>query len=468
VWTLPTRYVVAIALGVGLVAVSAFFVGRFADFLLVAFFCSVPATAFIKSFMLTSLGYGTRGTGILLYSGVLGVGLPDVLLVALYGTWFVRIFAARSAPLPRLQRTDALVALLILAYLASIPGTPDKPAAFFAVGYLLRFALVYFYVSRNFERRHLRWLFVAFFVIIFLETALASVQFLTGKLVGLAMDRGAGVRLDEQYTVPGIEHRNRATGTCYESHTFGLFMAMLAQYPFVMMSSRHHGNRYRLLGAALFTLATVASLVSFSRSAWISLAIAVLVGWGVHLFVWREREILVPTMFVGIVALLLSPWALSIVIERFASTGFDLLTARFDQFPVAWHVWRDHFVFGYGVGNYMEALETYNLPGVLNLPVHNAFLWLGAEAGVVGVLAFFSLAVGSLVRSWRVLRSRRDPAGRVALAVFGGLVAYLIDGLTNPLYREPGIYMLFWLSVGLSVALPRLDRGQLDSRSRQT
>jgi O-antigen ligase len=281
------------------------------------------------------------------------------------------------------------------------------------------------------------------------------------------MDRGAGVRLDQQYTVPGIEHRNRATGTCYESHTFGLFMAMLAQYPFVMMSSRYHGNRYRLYGAALFTLATVAILVSFSRSAWISFAIAVLVGWGVHLLVWREREILVPTMFVGVVALLLSPWALSIVIERFASTGADLLLARFKQFPVAWHIWTDHFVFGYGVGNYMEALKTYNRPGVLNLPVHNVFLWLGAETGVVGVVAFFSIAIGSLVRSWRVLRNHRDPACRVALAVFCGLVAYLFDGLTDPLYREPGIYMLFWSSAALSVALTRMDRGQLDSRSRQ-
>jgi hypothetical protein len=466
VWSLPTRYIAAIAIGVVLVSISAFFLRRFSDFLLVAFFFSIPLTAFIKSFLLTSSGYGAELRGILLYSGIIGIGLPDLLILGLYGTWFLRIFATRSAPFPRLEKNDLLVGLLVVAYLASVPGTPDRWAAWFAVVYLLRFVLVYFYVSRNFERRHIPWMFLAFFVIIFLETGLATFQYATGRLVGLAMDRGAGVRLDEQYTVPGIEHRNRATGTCYESHTFGLFMAMLAQYAFVMISSRYYGSRYRLFGAALFTLATVSVLVSFSRSAWISLAIAVSIGWWVHLYRWREKQILIPTMAIGVVVILLSPWALTIVIERFVGKGTELLLARFDQFPVAWSIWRDHFLFGYGVGNYMEALKLYNVQGVIELPVHNAFLWLGAEAGVVGVTAFFSIALTAMVRSWKVARAHRDPTCRVALAVSCGIVAYLIDGLTDPLYREPGIYMMFWVSVALSVALVRIDR-EARSRTRQ-
>jgi len=457
-WSLPTRFLIAISIGMILVSVSAFFIKRLSDFLLVAFFFSIPFTAFIKSLFFLSQGYDERMLGILLYSGVIGVGLPDIILWALYATWFARIFITHQSPLPSLEKNDYLALLLVLAYALSIPGTSDATASIFALGYLLRFVLAYFYVSRNFDARHIKWLFIAFFTIIFFESALALFQFGTGKLIGLAMDRGAGVRLDQQYAVPGIEHRNRATGTSYESHTFGLIMTMMVQYAFVMMASYSQRGIYRLAATVAFALAMIAILVSFSRSAWMSCGIALLVSWGTHIFVWRERRIIVPSMFVGMSMLLLSPWILQIIVERFATAGGDLLQARFDQYPVAWDIWTDHFLFGYGVGNYMDALETYNMEGVIELPVHNTFLWLGAETGLLGVIAFFGLALAAMSRMWKIVKLGRDPISRLALAVFCSLLAYLLDGLTNPLYREPGIYMMFWMAIAISLAVVRINR----------
>jgi hypothetical protein len=136
VWSLPTPYR-SIAIGAfSYIRRSSVIVRR----LLLVFFCILGRLHPLCSRLQTN----TELTGILLYSGVIGIGLPDLLLVGLYGTWFLRIFAARSARIHRLEKNDALVGLLILAYIWSIPGTPDQWAAVFAVGYLLRFALVYF------------------------------------------------------------------------------------------------------------------------------------------------------------------------------------------------------------------------------------------------------------------------------------------------------------------------------------
>jgi len=134
-----------------------------------------------------------------------------------------------------------------------------------------------------------------------------------------------------------------------------------------------------------------------------------------------------------------------------------LLTSRFDQFPVAWDMWKDHFIFGAGVGNYYDLLKQYNRPGVLPLPVHNVFLWVGAESGVLGVLGFFGTLFAAMVRCWRVIAGHRDPACLLALAVFGALIAYFLDGLTDPLFREPTVYTMFWVCVGLSAAVARID-----------
>jgi len=243
-------------------------------------------------------------------------------------------------------------------------------------------------------------------------------------------------------------------------------MSMLAQFAFVTMASAFNKGKYELLTTGLLGLALMAVLVSFSRSAWISCGAALTVAVYVHLRLWNQKEVLRPIMIGALGLAILSPWVLSIVIERFVTSGGELLMSRFDQYPVAWNVWSNHFLFGYGVGNYMEALKIYNIPGVIELPVHNVFLWIGAESGLVGVIAFYGIWFTGIRRAWRIVRQGHGPHGRLALALLCGLIAYILDGLTNPLYREPNVYMVFWVLVAITVALDRINKNQVPSATR--
>jgi len=61
-WSLETRYFVAVVAGIALISLSAFFIHCFSDFLLICFFFSIPLTGFSKYFFLKSL-YGTNCHG---------------------------------------------------------------------------------------------------------------------------------------------------------------------------------------------------------------------------------------------------------------------------------------------------------------------------------------------------------------------------------------------------------------------
>ncbi len=453
--SVATRYLVAALVGVSLVSLSMLFLRRFTDYLLVALLFSVPMASFVK--YVAGHQYMESEGIVILFSGAIGVGIPDMLLVALYALWFVRIFVTRRAPLPRLGKFDALVLMLVLAHVLSVPGTPDVTLSAYAIIYLTRFVLLYFYVSKNLQRRHVGWLFYAIFFAIFLQAGLGAYQTATGKLLGLAIDRGTGRYMNVQYEVPGIEHLSRATGTTYDSHAYGVYMAMLAPFALVAAFRRAAGAWMRILAAAMLVLAVVGVLISYSRSAWICCAVALAITWIVHL-IWGERYIVYATMLIVVVLLILSPWALHIVIERIDETITKHLSARFEQFGVALNIWRDHFVFGYGAGNYMKALDRYNEYGVMRLPVHNVFLWVAAETGLIGVLAFFGIVMGTLARAWRLTRRHRDPACRVAVAAFAAMIAYILDGLTDPLFREAVVYTMFWMLVALVAAMVRIDR----------
>lgn len=461
-WSLEkTSHFIVVLGGLFGLCIAAVFLRRLSDLLLLGLFLTIPVTGFVKTFMLVTAGYSDRDTAILLTSGVIGVGPIDVIIIGLYGLWIYDIFVRRTSSLPTWKWPDVFVVMLLAAYFFSSWGAPEPKAAWFALIFQIRFMLVYFYVSRRLLWRHIPTLVMALCIVAVLESGLAFYQYATGNLVSLALDRGSGTQLHEQYVVPGIEQRNRATGTCNESHGFGLFAGLLAQYLLVWMFNRNATASLRLFSSGAFLLIMLALMVSFSRSAWLSAAITLSLVWFVY-FVWGERQLILPTIFAGVIGLFLMPWALTLLWERF-STAEGLVDARFEQYPIAWDIWKDHFLFGYGAGNYMWALDTYNRGGALDLPVHNVFLWIGAEMGLFGVIAYFGLTFGIMGRALRYIRQHPKAVSNLALIVLASLSMTLLDGLTDPLYREPVVYMMFWLTLGIGVALERLSKTEPDN-----
>jgi O-antigen ligase len=307
----------------------------------------------------------------------------------------------------------------------------------------------------------------AIFCAIVLQTSLGIIQNRTGKLAGLMLDKGSGQLLDYQYTVPGIEHYTRATGTTYDSHSLGLYLAMLAPYAFVFsIYTPSIKWRHRLLSGLFFLLAMAVLVLTFSRSAWLACGISLCVTIAVF-FKWKDKYI-IPTLIIAfIMAFFLAPWAVGYIYERFASAPENLMTARYDQYGVALRIWRDHFLFGIGAGNYMEALKTYRTSSNMLLPVHNVFLWVAADTGLFGVVVFLGVILSALRRLWKLVKVKHTLFSRVALAALTGLVAYLLDGLTNPLFRESVVYMMFWFTIALSVALPQIEHDERFSEANR-
>jgi len=457
VWSLQGRWFAIAILVVFLVSAAIAAIQRLGDFVLVSFLFALPLSGFVKWFLLERFNEDVHSAAP--FSGALGLGLSDFMLIGLYLSWFGRVFATREERPPRLEKIDGIVLVLVSATALSVWGAPSPLLGLSALEHLVKHVLVYFYVSRNLQRRHLGWLLGAMAFAIFVESALGIYQNRTGLLQGVALDKGAGgAELNYAYEVPGIEQINRATGTCYDSHSFGLYMCMLLPFAWISALERS-GRRWARVGwSALFLTGGAVLALSYSRSAWISFAITLVLGVVVLLSVWREFHAL-PAVLLGLwVAILAAPLAFATILLRFQTAPGELLSARFEQWEVAWKIFLAHPLFGVGAGNYMTSLATLNLNWALELPVHNVALFLAAEVGLVAVIAFFGLKLAALLRLWKAIRVGGDTVGRIALAVAVGLVAYTIDGLTDPLFREPVVYMMFWVSIGLSVALPRIAR----------
>ncbi len=454
-WDLDTRWLVVVVVGIVGLSVAMAMARIYSDLVLVGALFAIPLASFTKWFWPTNYAVEERGN--LVYAGLLGVGLLDFIIVGLYVSWFHRVFSLRERPSPGLLNTDWLVLAYVAAHLLSSIGAADPELALGSTQYLLKFALLYLYVSRNLAARHIPWLLAALAFGIVLEATIGSVQFGTGKLLGLALDKGAGGSDAEyQYSVPGIETYKRATGTAYDSHSLGHLVAMMLPFMLVQAIRPGLGQLPRLLFASLSALAVLAIALTLSRAAWVATALALAFGTVLVVAVWRERQV-IPMIAGGLLgAMAVLPFVAGFIYDRFAKSPYEVLTTRFDQYEVAGQIISLYPLLGFGPGNWVQALQRHDFLWLEVLPPHNVLIWITAETGLVGAALYIGIVATAMTRLFRLVRHRRDPVGRLALATLVALVASILVGLTDPTYREPNCFTMFWVLVALSVALPRI------------
>lgn len=138
----------------------------------------------------------------------------------------------------------------------------------------------------------------------------------------------------------------------------------------------------------------------------------------------------------------------------------------------------DHIVTGIGVGEgaWREIYPDYTLPGIEAAPhSHNLYIQITLETGIFGIL-FFTIALFLVAKLAFSLFSRISENGSDKLernftvsrklAIAGplcGLLAVLIQGLTDNSWYNYRVYLMFWLMIGLIPAFVKSTNSVLDT-----
>lgn len=193
----------------------------------------------------------------------------------------------------------------------------------------------------------------------------------------------------------------------------------------------------------IFLLLSAGLFFTFSRSAWlvsILLFLAVLIN---NKFNFFKREVKVMLPAIILIVALASTYH-PIIQSRFSSTQRleqQSVSQRLDQLEQAQNVIQRNIIIGTGLGNYTYTLqEKYStLPAYAIQPVHNIFLLIISELGIVGLLIFL-LIIRQTIKQY-------DSQHAVFVALFVGL---LIVGLFDHyIWTLPSFVYLFWLITSL-------------------
>jgi O-antigen ligase len=439
--------------------------------------------------------------------GGVSVGGMEALLALVLSGWLLRMATQRRIviPHPPLLLPWLLWLGIILASWSGALSLGDALAE--SLKWLEMLAL-YLFIAANVKRPHLPWLVGAILLAGMVQAALGLYQFLfrVGP-EGFLLYGGRFLRAYGTFRQPNpyAGYLGLVLPMTFSLALWGMTKARLpstvirrtpstneTRAPFQSRKTSHSLLRtpYSLLPTSLFTLAfglmLAALYASQSRGAWIGFAAAVVT---VSL-VRGGRTAAVSTLVIAVLALLGAMGIFQllphIITQRFADAWTalsvpDIATAevtdanfaaigRVAHWIAALHMWRDHLWLGVGFGNYATIYPAYAIGRWID-PLghaHNYYLNVGAEVGLVGILAYLFFWASAFWLGWRAVRRSRGFQQAVAAGGIGVLVHLSLHNLVDNLFVQ-GMYLHVAVILGLLCLICdlRVGRTGIDNSGRK-
>ena len=245
----------------------------------------------------------------------------------------------------------------------------------------------------------------------------------------------------------------RVTSTFGNPNVLGEYLIMTIPFLIaVILLTVHIGRKTGMLG--LLAICGACLIFTWSRGAWLGFLFSIVC---LLLLYWRQ------TLVVLLFGLLTSPLAIllvpSSVLNRFTSIGnlSDSSTSfRVNIWKGSIEMLKDVFAWGIGTGvnTFQKIYPHYSLHGIESAAhSHNLYLELMLELGLPGIFMLLLILV-LFAQSFFTYLSRRTgederPLKYFAAAGFCGILAILIQGMTDHIWYNYRIFCIFWLMIAL-------------------
>ena len=120
---------------------------------------------------------------------------------------------------------------------------------------------------------------------------------------------------------------------------------------------------------------------------------------------------------------------------------------------------KDYFLTGIGIGNdsFKLVYPAYALSGIETAPhSHNLYLQITVELGIFGLIVFMALLFVWMQSCFTIHVNDKRSTRLIGAAIFCGIAAVLAQGMTDYIWYNYRVFLMFWLMIGLSAAVRRV------------
>ena len=248
-----------------------------------------------------------------------------------------------------------------------------------------------------------------------------------------------------------FEIKGRVVSVFENPNVLGEFIILIFPITLALMatSDRAH-DRFFLFMVALINCWCL--IFTWSRGAWIGCIIATAVFLCVsskHFFTAG----LLSLPWIGAFVYLKND---SLILQRLTTFGDSSTSYRLGIWKGVLRMLEDFGLWGLGIGNgaFEKIYPLYALSGMEVAPhAHNLYLQISVEMGIFALIAFLLFVFLYTQFSFSFCKSAMSRSNKmICLGIFSGIFAILIQGLTDYIWYNYRIFLLFWMIAGLGVA----------------
>lgn len=419
--------------------------------------------------------------------------LSDLLIITTLFLWFVKRKRALSsinfkdsspdsppnlkqqspAPERKIASTYGKILIILGLFLfwsfLTLIWAENKPIGLFQLVKLAEFILLFLFIQANITTpARFFYTQICLFLAGFFQSVMAIFQYLGQKSLGLSLlgesilgQNTAGVA---KITVNG-EKIVRVYGTLPHPNILGgfLILSILAGFYLIFkgfpFSKTPSAGKKWVLGIISIGLGIqiIGFILTFSRTAWAAIAITGLIFLGFYLknhnkkpkFGLNKPKIayfgFILLIFIITISLLWPQISTRFYLEK----GDQALSLRGFYLKNSWEMIKQNPILGQGIGNFIFKLPP-NLEFWQYQPVHNIYLLIFAELGIIGLVLFLFLLFLLIKRvclSLKIPNSSEKAQKWLILAVFAGFL--FIGLLDHYFWTIQAGQLSFWLVAGL-------------------
>jgi len=401
------------------------------------------------------------------------VSLTGLLACVLAAWWFLERMGER----PRQSLFGGMgipILGLWMASICSVMVSSEPRFGLYALVNLVYFTLLFLYLANNVSTRdHLRLLLSWLMLAVGATSLVALAEYAFGHIDALSVFGMLGE--DDASTLISATDVVRIGGLLGGAN--GLAMVLTQVLPLMLAQFLSPVSKYRkaLLVGGL-GVGVLALITTYSRGGWLAFGLTLIImlpllasrRLGASPSGWLKKLVILVFVFAVLAAPLYGN-----VYTRLTEDDLGSAHNRVPMMKVALRIIQDNLLFGVGLGNYENVMDRYDegperVHQDFPWPVHNIYLNITAEVGLVGGLCFVLICVLALWQGLQAMRTS-DPFLRAAAIGLGaGLVGHLLVGMKELGPLGSSQYRFFWLAVGLLVATRRISKSEARNPKSET
>ena len=397
--------------------------------------------------------------------GVDGIMLSffDISLFFLYFLWLSEIVRKKNTRINFFPKISIpTLFLFVIAYLSMI-NAPVKKLCLFEIIEIFKMYLGFFYLANHIKQeKDVNFVISCLLIGLFLEGILGLAQFSTGKTY---LPSGMG------YSNRMVRYRSnyRVSGTWTSYNDFAWYLTFMIPISLSISFSMTE-TKYKLIAASIFIVGMGGLLSTLSRAGYVSIVMSMLI---VLLLNFRKikgktsfynfSSSAILITFIILIIFAMNPGLLKVSSNRmFVDDDHGSAESRIPQFKVAYSIIKSNPFLGIGINNYTEVVSDYDtteegLSSITRFQVHNIFLQIGGEMGIIGLVIFLWLIIAIYREGLHYIKLNQGLMINMDIGLLGGITAFLIHGLFDAASIGSKLFIFLWIFAGIISGINKIN-----------